>query len=47
MSKKIHFEVNYEYPDEMNDEDILDRFAAQIIHDASTINSKDIQKVDC
>lgn len=42
--KKIHFEVDYEYPDEMDDETVLDRFAAQILQDASEINSKDIQK---
>jgi len=44
MSKKIHFEVDYEYPDEMNDEDILDRFATQILRDASEVRSKDIQR---
>jgi len=44
MSKKIHFEVNYEYPDEMDDDEILDRFAAQILQDASEVKSKNIQR---
>lgn len=44
--KKVRFEVEYTYPVDLPDEVILDRFAGQIINDASEITSEDIEIVE-
>ncbi len=44
--KRIFFGVEYIYPEEMPDDVILDRFAQQILDDASTVNSEDIHIVN-
>lgn len=44
--KKIHFEVEYAYPVEMDDDIILDRFAEQILDDAARISTEDIEIVE-
>lgn len=41
--KVIHFDVILEYPEDMNNEDILDSFASQIIDEASSITSDNIE----
>ncbi len=43
--KMIFFGVRYIYPEEQSDEFILDRFAAQILNDASSVNKDDIRIV--
>lgn len=44
--KRIFLGIEYRYPEEMPDDIILDRFAQQILDDASTINSEDINIVE-
>ena len=44
--KRIFFGIEYRYPEEMPDDVILDRFAQQILDDASTVNSGDIHIVE-
>lgn len=44
--KTIFFGVEYRYPEVMPDDMILDRFAHQILDDASTINNEDIHVVN-
>lgn len=44
--KRIFFGIEYRYPEEMPDDVILDRFAQQILDDASTVNSEDINIVE-
>lgn len=44
--KRILFGIEYRYPEQMPDDVVLDRFAQQILEDASTINSKDISIVE-
>lgn len=44
--KRIFFWVEYRYPEQMPDDVILDRFAQQILDDASTVNSEDIDIVE-
>lgn len=45
-TKRIFFSVEYGYPEEMPDDVILDRFAEQILDDASTVNEDDIRIVN-
>lgn len=44
--KRIFFGVKYRYPEEMSDDVVLDRFARQILEDASTVNSDDINIIE-
>lgn len=44
--KRIFFGVEYIYPEVMPDDVILDRFAQQILEDAATVNSEDINIVE-
>ncbi len=44
--KRIFFGVEYRYPEQLSDDVILDRFAQQILEDASTINSEDINIIE-
>jgi hypothetical protein len=44
--KRIFFGIEYIYPEQMPDDVILDRFAQQILDDASTIHSEDIHIVN-
>lgn len=44
--KKIHFDVTLYYPEHMEDDEILDLFAEQIIDEASKISSDSIEIVD-
>lgn len=41
--KVVHFEVILEYPEDMNNEDILDSFANKILDEAAVITSDDIE----
>lgn len=41
--KVIHFEVILEYPERMDNEDILDSFANKILDEAAVISSDDIE----
>ena len=44
--KRIACELCFDYPIDMSDEDVLDRFAKQLIDDASSLSSHDIEIVD-
>lgn len=44
--KVLNFSVEYRYPGEISDDEILDRFAEQIMNDASTVNKDNIRVVD-
>jgi hypothetical protein len=44
--KRITSEINFDYPVDMSDEDVLDLFAAQITDAASCLSSYDIEIVD-
>lgn len=44
--KRIFFGVEYRYPEQMPNDIVLDRFAQQILEDAATINSEDINIVE-
>ncbi len=44
--KRITFEISFDYPVDMDNEDILDMFAKQIVDAASGISSGDIDTVD-
>lgn len=41
--KTIHFEVIFEYPEDMNNDDIFDSFANKIFYEAAVITSDDIE----
>ncbi len=44
--KRMTFKVGFDYPEDMDDMDILDMFAAQIAGEASNITSEDIKIVE-
>lgn len=41
--KVVHFDVLLEYPEDMNNEDILDCFSNKILDEAATVTSDDIE----